>query len=66
MDPNMETVIFYTDLTWNFHVNANSGTQFCACLCIWFHVDLISFEIVLDLDEDVPLSSRNIQAYDRL
>ena len=43
MDLNMETLILYAELTWNFHVNANSGAQFCICLRIVFKMDLIIF-----------------------
>ena len=66
MDLNMETVLFHTGLTWNFHVNANSGTQFCACLRIVFYNNLFDFEIQQNLTEDVPLSSRKISPYDCL
>ena len=66
MDLNMETVIFHIGLTWNFHVNANSGTQFCACLRIVFYNSLFDFETQLNLTEDVPLSSRSMAAYECL
>ena len=66
MDLNMETVIIHTELTWNLHVNANSGTQFCICLRIVFYMALIICQIKLSVNEDVLLSLRRISAYDCL
>ena len=47
MDLNMEILIFHAELTWNLHVNANRGTQFCACLRIVFYMALIISQIKL-------------------
>ena len=44
--------VFTLVLTWNFHVNANRGTQFRACLHIGYHISLMDFYIKLNLNED--------------
>ena len=56
MDLNMETLTFHAELTWNLHVNANSGTQFRACLHIGYHIILIEFYTKLNPNHNCCLA----------